>query len=145
MPIVGFVSLCKDRAPSIVSRDSRDGPKHEAINAKRLSVNHYRIDGVVITNGERCDFAVILEEERKQAILIELKGSDLSKAVRQLETTQKRLEEDLKGYEVYYRIVANKCNTTEIKTTEFRKIERKWGKYFKYGTRLYQDRIPIEP
>lgn len=67
-----------------------------------------------------------MNEEKKIAYLIELKGSDLIKASQQLETTAKVLEEELSDYTLQYRIVANKCKTQEIYSSAYRKYQIRW-------------------
>ncbi|MDE6963811.1 MAG: hypothetical protein K2P30_09305, partial [Lachnospiraceae bacterium] len=76
-------------------------------------MTHYKIDGTVIKTGNRCDY-LLMNEQKRTAYLIELKGSDLVKAAEQLESTEKFLKKELSGYELQYRIVANKCKTQEI-------------------------------
>ncbi|WP_296907854.1 hypothetical protein [Marvinbryantia sp.] len=88
-------------------------------------MTHYKIDGVVIKGESACDFLLINEESRV-AYLIELKGSDLVKAVRQLEVTEDMLRRELSPYTVQYRIVANKCKTQEIRSSEYRKYQIRW-------------------
>ena len=88
-------------------------------------MTYYKIDGVVITKKERCDY-LLINEETHTAYLIELKGSDLVKAARQLEITENHLHRELFGYQVRYRIVANKCKTQEIRTSEYRKYQIRW-------------------
>ena len=55
---------------------------------------------------ERCDFLLINDESTpKTSYYIELKGSDLPKAIRQIENTIKLLSPSLPGYVVLRRIV----------------------------------------
>ena len=60
------------------------------------------------------------------AYLIELKGSDLVRAAEQLEATEHMLTQELSGYQVQYRIVANKCKTQEIRSSAYRKYQIRW-------------------
>ena len=64
------------------------------------------MDGEVF-NGpgeERCDY-LLLNDEAATSYYIELKGSDLPKAIRQIENTIKLLSPSLPGYAVLRRIV----------------------------------------
>ena len=55
---------------------------------------------------ERCDFLLLNDESTpKTSYYIELKGSDLPKAIRQIENTIKLLSPSLRGYVVLRRIV----------------------------------------
>ena len=110
MPLKGFQSLCNKHAARIVSKDEGNPQYHKGNNIGKAYVTHYKIDGVVITKKERCDY-LLINEETHTAYLIELKGSDLVKAARQLEITENHLHRELFGYQVRYRIVANKCKT----------------------------------
>ena len=125
MPLKGFGSLSSRNATQIVSRDQGNPQYHRGINKNRCYVTHYKIDGVVIKGESACDFLLINEESRV-AYLIELKGSDLVKAVRQLEVTEDMLRRELSPYTVQYRIVANKCKTQEIRSSEYRKYQIRW-------------------
>ena len=125
MPLKGFGSLCSRNAAQIVSRDQGNPQYPRGINKNRCNVTHYKIDGVVIKGESACDFLLINEESRV-AYLIELKGSDLVKAVRQLEVTEDMLRRELSPYTVQYRIVANKCKTQEIRSSEYRKYQIRW-------------------
>ena len=125
MPLKGFQSLCNKHAARIVSKDEGNPQYHKGNNIVKAFVTHYKIDGVVITKKERCDY-LLINEETHTAYLIELKGSDLVKAARQLEITENHLHRELFGYQVRYRIVANKCKTQEIRTSEYRKYQIRW-------------------
>lgn len=125
MPLKGFQSLCNKHAARIVSKDEGNPQYHKGNNIGKAYVTHYKIDGVVITKKERCDY-LLINEETHTAYLIELKGSDLVKAARQLKITENHLHRELFGYQVRYRIVANKCKTQEIRTSEYRKYQIRW-------------------
>lgn len=90
-----------------MSRDKGNPQYHKGINAAKAHVTHYQIDGIVIKSGDRCNY-LLMNEKTKIAYLIELKGSDLVKATKQLEATEKALHQELEGYSLRYRIVANK-------------------------------------
>lgn len=125
MPLEGFRSLCSENAAQIVSKDKGNPQYHRGINAGKQYVTHYKIDGVVIKAGSRCDY-LLMNEEARIAYLIELKGSDLVKAAEQLEATENVLRRELSTYKLQYRIVANKCKTQEIHSSAYRKYQIKW-------------------
>ena len=113
MPLKGFKSLCNKYASQIVSQDKGNPQYHKRINSANTYVTHYKIDGIVIKTGSRCDY-LLMNEEKRIAYLIELKGSDLVRAAGQLEATEKFLGQELSDYELQFRIIANKCKTQEI-------------------------------
>lgn len=140
MPLEGFESLCSLNASKIVSRDSKNPQYHKGINVNKAHVTHYKIDGVVIRNGNKCDF-LLLNEDVKKAYLIELKGSDLVKAAEQLASTEALLKKELSSYEIYYRIVANKCKTQEINSSAYRKYQIRWKKKLLQKTGYIEENI----
>ena len=138
MPLPDFQSLCEEKQKLIVSRDSGESRRHIAHNDNRHYVSHYRIDGVVITRGEKCDY-LLFDEDGHLAFLIELKGSDLVKAVRQLEATEIAMKRRLDGYQIQYRIVVSKAKTHAIEHTAVQRFKRMHRKALKYSTELVED------
>lgn len=83
-----------------------NGCKHIGKNVNKQYIRHFKVDGEVF-NGpgeERCDY-LLLNDEAATSYYIELKGSDLPKAIRQIENTIKLLSPSLPGYAVLRRIV----------------------------------------
>ncbi len=122
----GHDSLCKDRQRLIVSSEKRS--KHIAENDRGALVRQYKIDGDVITgkDTDKCDYAV-LNDDRKAAYLIELKGSDLLHAMEQLEKTRALLMPSLKEYQFYYRIVFSGSATHSVNMSEYYSWQKKCG------------------
>ena len=85
---------------------SENGCRHVGNNTKRQYVRHFKVDGEVFRGPgeERCDY-LLLNDEAATSYYIELKGSDLPKAIRQIENTIKLLSPSLSGYAVLRRIV----------------------------------------
>ena len=125
MPLKNFESLCDKNAAHIISKDKRNSQYHKGNNIRKAYVTHYKIDGIVIKTGSRCDY-LLINEETKRAYLIELKGSDLVKAAKQLEATENILQKELLEYSLQYRIIANKCKTQEIRSSAYRKYQIRW-------------------
>lgn len=140
MPLEGFLSLCSKNAAQIISRDKGNPQYHKGNNPDRAYVTHYKIDGIVIKSGRRCDY-LLLNEESHIAYLIELKGSDLVKAAEQLEATELTLKHELSDYKVQYRIVANKCKTQEIKSSAYRKYQLRWKNRLVQKTGFIEEKI----
>lgn len=140
MPLKGFESICNKNAAQVVSRDKGNPQYHKGYNSEKKYITHYRIDGVVINSGNRCDYLLINEED-KIAYLIELKGSDLVKAAEQLEATENALRQELSGYSLQYRIVANKCRTQEIRSSAYRKYQLRWKRRLIQKTGFIEENI----
>ena len=138
LPLPGFTSLCQPKAKVIVSKDRGGSQVHRANNVNSYEVAHYRIDDVVIKDGKKCDY-LLLNEDKRVAYFIELKGQDLTWAAQQIEATEITLRDSLSNYpDRRYRIVANKCRTHNIEHSGFKKYRDKW-----YG-RLRYESLRIE-
>ena len=141
LPLPGFKSLCSPKAKTIVSRDFREGPVHRANNSSAYEVTHYKVDGVVITEGKKCDY-LLLNEDKCAAYFIELKGQDLSWAAQQIEATETALNSCLNKYsDRKYRIVANKCRTQSIENSNFKRYREKWGAKLIYRSGLIEENL----
>lgn len=133
--LVDFDSLCEKRQKEIVSRDRGSPCEHRAANSGGNLVRQYKIDGVVIKDGIKCDF-LLLNDEKKTAYYIELKGSDILKAIQQVEETARRLGRQLLNYTQLYRIVY-RTGTLDLhsgKVTEWKARNR--GKQIIRSSRL---------
>ena len=69
-----------------VFSSSENGCRHIGNNVSRQYIRHFKIDGEVFRSSgeERCDY-LLVNDDAKTSYYIELKGSDLSKAIRQIE------------------------------------------------------------
>lgn len=124
-----FHSLCGERQSKIVSQDreSRNPCKHIAVNKNRSRVVQYQLDGQVFTGHEqRCDF-LVMNQDKKSAYLIELKGSNVLHAMDQVLSAENLLKEDLVGYSVFYRIIY-RSRTQEVRKSRIIRWKEKEGK-----------------
>ena len=86
-------------------------------------------------------FRSLINEDKRVAYLIELKGSDLVKAASQLAATEDVLSQELSNYRLQYRIVANKCKTQEIYSSAYRKYQIRWKGRLIQKTRFIEEEI----
>ena len=140
MPLNSFDSLCSKNQRIIVSKDKGSPCKHIAYNTHLAYVTHYMVDGYVLTEGMRCDF-LLINEDTKIGYLIELKGSDLVRASRQLEETEKALKQQLTQYQIMYRIIIRKSSTHAIHSSAFRSFQVRKGKKLIYHNNEYKENI----
>jgi hypothetical protein len=95
---------------------------------KNQSSNHlakYRVDGGLISDdGAKCDF-LLLNCEQKQSYFIELKGSDIIRAIEQIDRSIDKLKTDLPDFAFFARIVLSRVNTIDLKNTKLLKLEKK--------------------
>ena len=100
-----YQSHCEQNQRRIVSQDGTICC-HIANNESGCNVRQYYIDSEVLKseNCERCD-RLVLNDDKHTAYYIELKGSNVEKAIRQVENTERALRNELKEYCSFYRIV----------------------------------------
>ena len=85
----------------------------------------YRVDGGLIADkGKKCDY-LLLNCERKSSYFIELKGSDISHAIDQIERSIDELKKNLPNFSVFARIVLTRVNTTHLIDCKLKKLEKK--------------------
>ena len=127
-----YENLCKDeRQKIIVSRDENEksvGKKceHRAINVNRSLVRQYKVDGNIFIDGKKCDF-LVLNDDKKDAYLIELKRSKLLEAVEQLESTYERIKSSIPEYQFFFRISHSETNTHTVKNQKIIRWREKHG------------------
>lgn len=120
-------SLCEKNQSIIVSKDKGNQVQHRGINpAKAYEVRHYRLDGDLVKQEKCCDY-LLVNDTRKTAYLIELKGGNVDEAVSQLEAGEGKCRSELRGYTFLYRIVCSKAKTHNIRGTKFRKFKEACG------------------
>lgn len=74
-------SLCEKNQAIVVSRDKGNSREHRAINPqKSFDLRKYQLDGDLIKQTKCCDF-LLINDTRKKAYLIELKGGNVDEAV----------------------------------------------------------------
>ena len=122
-------SLCNKNQKIVVSEES--GNKHIVNNPNLINIYKYHIDGDIIpeedTLGERCDYIVeTIKQSKPIVFIIELKGSDLLKAVNQIEATIKRFSQQLANYKIYPRIVCTRIVAHAIKDSKYRSFQQKY-------------------
>lgn len=85
-------------------------------NPDRKYIRQFLVDGDVFPKDrepERCD-VLLLNDTDQQSYYVELKGTDIPKAVRQIENTISLISPSIKNYTIYCRIVVHKARTHKI-------------------------------
>jgi hypothetical protein len=92
------------------------------------STNHlskYRVDGGLIAKDEaKCDY-LLLNCDQKKSFFIELKGSDLIRAVEQIDKSIDLLQAHIPDFAVYARIVLTRTNTIDLTHLKYLKLKKK--------------------
>ena len=108
MMLEQYESLCEKRQKIIVSQDAASGnpSQHRAYNQSENCVRQYCLDDHMILQNsvQRCDY-LLLNCDKKRAYFIELKGKHIEKAKEQIESSERLLNQDIKGYTIFYRII----------------------------------------
>jgi hypothetical protein len=81
------------------------------------------VDGGLIQEGQRCDFALSVNSEGK-IYFIELKGSDISHAADQIRSTIEKLSGSLKDIVIFARIVCTHVGQPKIRRPALVRLEQ---------------------
>lgn len=134
-------SLCERDQKIIVSKDEKTQRRHRAVNEKQKSqVRHFKLDGVLLTNEKSCDF-LLINDTKKKAYCIELKGRNITDAIPQLEAGEQFCKKELPDYEVHFRLICSKARTHEINTPNYRRFKEKNRNRFICATDNYEEKI----
>ena len=146
MALKDYESECDIRQKIIVCKDKGNPQQYIAYNDDENEVYEYRIDGYVIKtdDGKKCDF-LLWNEEKKNVYFIELKGSDLSKAVEQIEETERVLKERYKvlfrKMNLFYRVVLNRTPTHKLDSSRVKHFKMAHPKQYIFKTNTIEDHI----
>lgn len=122
--LIAFPTYCKEHQKEIHSKENNS--EHIAVNIDGDSVRQIKIDGDILPadyNQERRADYLILDETKKTVYLIELKGSHIMSAFLQLENTNKKLSNALKGHKVYWRVICS-SRTVNLKNNDVKKYQK---------------------
>lgn len=109
--------------------------KHIARNQDNSSVRQFKVDGEVFpakTEPQRCDY-LLLNDDKKTAYFIELKGTQVEKAIKQIETTINEIKGSIPQYVIYRRIVTS-CGTHSLQYESLTRWKKKFKASAKAGT-----------
>lgn len=106
-----------------VAKVEENGKMIQFINNKKKKIALYRVDGCILDEGIKCDFLFLVVEDKK-AFFIELKGSDIEKAVQQILKTVEQLQSSLPKYMLDARIITTRVRTPALKSTYIMKLEK---------------------
>lgn len=113
---------------TIVCTDQKSSPKYIYENIAEDALTKYKVDGCLIDDdGSKCDF-LLLNCDKEISYFIELKGSDLMKAVEQIDRSIELLHKDLAKFSIEARIVLTRVNTIDLKNPKLIKLENKLKK-----------------
>lgn len=115
---------------------------------KQLSSAVFSVDGYIIKEGNKCDKLVLLNVEKDEdndhwnEVFVELKGTDVSHAILQLETTIKNTIFNCNSIKkIYARIVASSFPSNNSDPT-FEKARQKFAKEYKCELKRLKSKQP---
>lgn len=73
-------------------------------------------------NESICDYLFIVESKIDRYIFVELKDSNVSKAISQIKSTIEKYKECLQSKRIDCRIITTKTNAPDLKTNEYKKF-----------------------
>lgn len=138
--INSFEPIRRGNHASFIS--SEKGCVHVGKNIGRCMVRQFKMDGGVVPEGSaesRCDY-LLLNDDAKTSYFIELKGSDIPKAIEQIESSVQAVMPSLPGYTVFRRIVY-KSGTHKIKESQVIAWQKKHGRSAQIKERKLEENI----
>lgn len=112
----------------IVLKEKKNKSQFVIDNPQRLNVLIIEVDGCVIREGLKCDYLILPKAEEYQIeIYLELKGKDIPHGVQQIETTIKKLSDNIQKQDKICLIVSTR--TPKI-STEIQGYKKKFKKNF---------------
>lgn len=90
---------------------SQKGKTYRIVNSSGSLLTVYEVDTCLIpgVQHKKCDYLILVENHHeKKAFLIELKGTDLTSAIHQIENSLQILGNSIRGYQIFGRIVGRR-------------------------------------
>ena len=115
---------------------------HVGNNINRQMIRQFKVDGEVIASSDpspRCDY-LLLNDDARTSYYIELKGSDLIKAIEQIENTIALLSHSIPEYAIRRRIIF-RTGTHGIQTRPVLAWKKKYGTTAKIKERTLEENI----
>ncbi len=93
-------------------------------NRRNNELDCYKIDNCVRNQIEKCDF-LLIDMTFNQAFLIELKGSNISKAISQINSSLDLILPSIRNYAIHGRIVLTKVHAPSIRSSEYIRLKKR--------------------
>lgn len=143
------INLCEncycDHSPHFVVKEKKS--TYQLDNPTRTKICKIKIDGCFITGpSPRCDYLLVACDS-KIVIFVELKGSNLLRAIEQIDQTMTTLEQQTRGAcSINARIVLSSFNAPNLKNHPsflglIQRLKKRHGD-LKYRCNPFDDKIP---
>jgi len=134
-----------DNRPNVVLSDHKSRCEYRGTNPLRKELVHYRIDGHVLPSSanKKCDH-LLMNLPDQRAYFVEIKGSDLTQAAKQINQTINELSPQLKGYSLEARVVLTKVNSPDLRASDYLKLQKRMkalGGSLEKATSVYNEKL----
>ena len=127
-PYENCIEFTGQKNKIVTCTDAKSSTKYIYQNDSQDILSKYKVDGCLIDDEDsKCDF-LLLNCTKGISYFVELKGSDLIKAVEQIDRSINVLHKDFKEYSVEARIVLTRVNTTDLKSSKLIRLESRLKK-----------------
>lgn len=116
--------LFSDNRSRAVFKDAKVSREYIGKNINKKELKGLRVDDCLIIDGQKCDYLLINVND-KTIYFIELKGSDLMKAIDQIDQTLDILLPKLEHQAVHGRVVLSKVNTPNLVSSRYIKLKKR--------------------
>ncbi len=136
---------CKNKTSKCVdSADQRSkvacgekSKKYVLDNTQKRTVLSYKMDGGIIVmdktvppETQKCDYLYVIEEEKPEVILIELKGTDVAHSLKQMDGTLEQFRDFFEGMShVYGRVVVTSFAPKLLADPSYANLKKKLKRY----------------
>jgi hypothetical protein len=108
----------------VVFKDDKVSRKYIGKNPKQKDLIGLRVDDCLIKEGQKCDYLLINVND-KTLYFIELKGSDLVKAIDQIDRTLDILLPKIEHQTVNGRVVLSRVSTPDLVSSRYIKLKKR--------------------
>ena len=116
--------LFSDNRSRAVFKDAKVSREYIGKNINKKELKGLRVDDRLIKDGQKCDYLLININD-KTLYFIELKGSDLIKAIDQIDRTLDILLPKFEHQAVHGRVVLSKVNTPNLVSSRYIKLKKR--------------------
>ena len=119
--------LFSDNRSRAVFKDAKVSREYIGKNANKKELIGLRVDDCLILEGQKCDYLLINVDD-KTLYFIELKGSDLIKAINQIDRTLDILLPKIEHQTVNGRVVLSRVSTPDLVSSRYIKLKKRLKK-----------------
>lgn len=120
----GLLSSDK-RKLAVVGENNRE---YRGSNGREATILIYRVDGGLIQQGQRCDYAIGVSDN-DSVYLIELKGSDLKHAASQISATLDTIGDRISECTVHGRVILSRVSRPDLRASGVIALERRLAQH----------------